>query len=178
MSAPLDSSPQAQPSTPSVLSVGLRYGLILSAISIAYTLVLYALGSNPFIQDWKSYLHFVFMIAVVVMAQKYYKDNGDSYMPYGTGFGIAFVTIVISLIVGMIFSMIYVKFIDTGALEAMYDKIRTDMEEKGQGEQADMAIEWTKKLFWVFYLLGSLFYGAIIGLIVTIFTQKKRPVTF
>jgi hypothetical protein len=163
---------------PSAISVGLRYGLILSAISIMYTLILYALGSNPFIQDWKSYLHFVFIIAVVVMAHKYYKDNGDSYMPYGTGFGIAFFTVVISSIIGLVFTIIYVKFIDTGAMEAMYDKIRFDMEEKGQGEQADVAIEWTKKLFWVFYVVGSLFWGAILGLIVTIFTQKKRPEAF
>lgn len=163
---------------PSAMSVGLRYGLILAVISILYTLVLVALGANPFIQDWKSYVHFVFIIAVVVMAHKYYKDNGDSYMSYGTGFGIAFVTVVVSMIIGMVFSIIYVKFIDTGAMDAMYEKIRSDMEAKGQEAQADVAIEWTKKLFWVFYIVGSLFWGSIIGLIVTIFTQKKRPVAF
>jgi Protein of unknown function (DUF4199) len=176
---PLDSSKsQNQVSLPSAMSVGLRYGLILGVISIVYTMVLIAAGSNPFVQDWKAYVHFIFIIGAIVMAHKFYKDNGDSYLPYGTGFGIAFVTVVVSMIMGMIFSIIYVKFVDTGAMDAMYDKIRTDMEEKGQGEQADMAIEWTRKLFWVFYVLGSLFYGAIIGLIVTIFTQKKRPVTF
>lgn len=168
-----------QPVTPpSVMSVGLRYGSILAAVSIIYTLILVAFGVNPFIQDWKAYVHFIFIIAIVVMAQKYYKDNGDGYMPYGTGFGIAFITIVVSMLIGMIFNVIYVKFVDTGAMEAMYDKIRMDMEEKGQGAQADMAIEMTRKLFWVFYIVGSLFWGAIIGLIVTIFTQKKRPVAF
>lgn len=163
---------------PSVMSVGVRYGLILAAISIIYTLILVALGSNPFVQDWKSYIQFVFIVIAVVLAHKYYKDNGDSYMSYGTGFGIAFVTVIVSMIIGMIFTIVYVKFIDTNAMEAMYDKIRMDMEEKGQGEQAEVAIEWTKKLFWVFYIVGSLFWGAIIGLIVTIFTQKKRPVAF
>ena len=163
---------------PSAISVGLRYGLILSAISILYTLILYAFGINPFIQDWKSYLNFVFVIAVVVLAHKYYKDNGDSYMNYGTGFGIAFVTVLVSIVIGMIFTIIYVKFIDTEAMSAMYDKIRTDMEANGQEAQADMAIEWTKKLFWPLYIIMGLFWGAIIGLIVTIFTQKKRPVAF
>lgn len=163
---------------PSVMSVGLRYGSMLAAVSILYTLILVALGSNPFVQDWKTYVHFVFIIAAVVLAQKYYKDNGDGYMPYGTGFGIAFLTILVSMLIGMVFNIIYIKFIDTNAMEAMYEKMRTDMEAKGQGEQADVAIEWTRKLFWIFYIIGSLFWGTILGLIVTIFTQKKRPVAF
>jgi hypothetical protein len=176
INAPLDSSPQDQPS---VMSVGLRYGLILTAISIIYMLVLIAVGSSPFEQDWKGYVNFIFIIAVFVMAHKYFKDNGDSYMSYGQGFGITFMVTLISTIIGMIFSYVYINFIDPGVFEMIWEKAEADMIEKGQNEEAiQMGLEWGRKLFWVFYLVGSLFWGAIIGLIVTIFTQKKRPVAF
>jgi hypothetical protein len=165
---------------PTTMNVGLRYGLILSLISILYSLVLVAVGSNPFDQGWKGYISFVFVIGVVVYAHKYFKENGDGFMSYGQGFGIAFITILVSIVMGGIFSYVYSSYIDPAALDAVWEKSLQRMEEQGQSEEAiEMAMEWTKKLFWVFYLIGGIFSGTIIGLIIPIFTQKKRPeITF
>lgn len=174
--SPQDSTPQNQPT---VMSTGLRYGFILTAISIIYMLVLIAVGSSPFEQDWKGYVNFIFVIGVFVMAHKYFKENGDSYMSYGQGFGITFMVTLVSTILGMIFSYIYIKFVDPTILEMVWEKAEADMIEKGQSEETiEIGLEWGRKLFWIFYLIGSLFWGAVLGLIVTIFTQKKRPVTF
>ena len=164
---------------PTTMAVGLRYGLILSVVSILYMLILIVLGSSPFEQDWKGYVGFIFVIGAIVMAHKYFKENGDGYMSYGQGFGIGFLTILISTVVGMIFSYIYINFIDPSVFEAIWEKAAADMEEQGQSQEAiDMGMEWGRKLFWVFYLLGSTFWGTIIALLVTIFTQKKRPEVF
>lgn len=171
---------QQKDQPPSVMSVSLRYGLILSAVSIIYMLVLIVLGASPFEQDWKAYVNFIFIVGVFVLAHKYFKENGDGFMSYGQGFGIGFLTTLVSTIVGMIFSYIYINFVDPSVFEAIWEKAAADMEEQGQNEEAiEMGMEWGRKLFWLFYLLGSLFWGSIIALLVTIFTQKKRPeVTF
>lgn len=157
-------------------SVGLRYGLILSLVSILYSLIQTALGANPFDQGWQAYLSIVFVIVVVVLAHKYFKENGDGYMSYGQGFGISFLATLISIIIGGVYMYVYAKFIDTTVMDQVWEKAAERMENQGQSEEAiEMAIEWTKKLFWVFYILGGMFWGLIVGLIVPIFTQKKRP---
>jgi len=162
------------------MSVGLRYGLILSVVSIVYSVILMALGTSTFEQDWKGYASFVFMIAVVVLAHNYYKENGDGFMSYGQGFGIAFIVVIISIIISGIFTFIYLEFIDPTLMDDLWDKTAEKMQAQGQSDEAiEMGLGIAKKFFWVFFAFGGVFWGSVIGLIVTIFTQKKRPeITF
>lgn len=159
-----------------VWSVGLKYGLILTLVSIALMLIRIALGDNPYQSDWKSWLSAVLTIVIVVLAHKNFKDNGNGFMSYGQGLGLSMVVILVSIVLGGIFSFLYTAFVDTGMMDAVYEKMAEDMEEKGQNkEQIEMAIGWTKKLFWPLYFVGGVFMGFIIGLIVSIFTQKSNP---
>ncbi len=97
-------------------------------------------------------------------------------MSYGQGLGIAMVVGIVSLILGGLFLYIYISFIDTSAFEAVWEKAAADMEANGQSqEQIDMGMEWGRKLFWPMYILGGAFGSFIVGLIVSIFTQKKAP---
>ncbi len=161
---------------PTVLSTGLKYGLIMAVVSIAFSMIRIALGSNPFQSDWKGWIGAVISIALVVLAHKSFKDGGDGFMSFGQGFGIGFVSILISLLVGGIFSYVYTHFVDTGILEEVWQKTADDMEAKGQSQETiDTALTWTKKLFWVFYFVFGGFFSVIIALIVSIFTQKKNP---
>ena len=175
----MEENQQNENQPPSAMAVGLRYGLILSAVSIIYMLILIAFGSSPFEQDWKGYVTIIFVVAVVVFAHKYFKENGDGYMSYGQGFGIAFLTVLVSSLVGMAFSYIYINFVDQSIFDAVWEKAAADMEAQGQSQEAiEMGMEWGRKLFWVFYLVGSIFWGTLVALIVSIFTQKKRPEVF
>jgi Protein of unknown function (DUF4199) len=161
---------------PSVMAVGVKYGLFIGIASILFTLVLVAFGSNYFVSDWKKWIGFPITIALVVLSHREFKGKGDGFMSFGQGFGITFISILVSVIIGIIFSYCYASFIDTSAMEDMYQKTAEDMEAKGQNQEAiDIAISWTKKLFWVFYFAGGVFFAAIIGVIIPIFTQKKNP---
>ena len=40
---------------------------------------------------------------------------------------------------------------------------------------SDIALTWTKKLFWAIYFVFGVFIAAVIGVLVPIFTQKKNP---
>lgn len=157
-------------------SVGLRYGLILSLVSIIFSLIQTALGANPLDQGWQAYLSIVFVIIVVVLAHKYFKENGDGYMSYGQGFGIAFITLVISIIIAGLYTYVYAKYVDTTLMDQVWEKTRQKMEDQGQSEEnIEMGLGLVKKLFWIIYVFGGMFWGLIVGLIVPIFTQKKRP---
>ena len=164
---------------PSVMSVSLRYGGIMAVASIAFMMILIAMGANPFENDWKGWISSLITVGILVMAHKYFKDNGDGYMSYGQGLGIGFISILISIVVGGIFSYVYANFIDLGIMEDLWQKTTEKMQAQGQSEDTiETAMSWTKKLFWVFYFIGGAFVALIIALIVSIFTQKKNPEPF
>jgi hypothetical protein len=161
------------------MSVGLKFGLILGLISIVLHLVQYAIGINPMDNQWISNsISVITTVAVIVFAHKSYKETGNGYMSYGQGLGLAMVTVVSSLVIGGLYTFIFFNFIDPSAFEAIWEKAAADMEAQGQSEEAiEMGMSWGRKLFWPLFILGGLFWGFILGLIVTIFTQKKEPET-
>jgi hypothetical protein len=166
----------AKTEQPTAMSVGFKYGLILGLISIVLTIIFFVVGMNPFEGGWKSWLNTCLAILFVVLAHKNFKDNGDGFMSYGQGLGIAMVTFLVSMVVSGIFSYIYLQFIDPSAFEQIWEKAAADMEAKGQSQdQIDVAMSWGRKLFWVFFIVGGAFIGLLIGLVVSIFTQKKAP---
>jgi hypothetical protein len=68
------------------------------------------------------------------------------------------------------------SFIDPSAMDLFYQAQTEKMESQGmQDEQITMAMSWTKMLFWPIYVFFGLLFGVIVGLIVSIFTQKKNP---
>lgn len=169
--------------TPTVTtkSVGIRYGLIMAVISIAYFVILNLLGvdMSQGVGRWGG---LVFNIAVIVLAHKYFKDNGDGFMSFGQGFGIGLWIGLISSAISSVFTYIYVKFIDQGFIQQILDKTRESMEEKGNltEEQIDQAMQMTSKFMTpesmlIFGLIGGFIMLLICTLIVTIFTQKKAP---
>jgi len=132
---------------PSVLSVGLKFGLIIAVASIAFMMITIALGSNPFERDWKGWISSLVTIAIVVFAHKNFKDSGDGFMSYGQGLGIGFISVMTSVLIVMAFNLIYVNFIDADLMEDLWRKTEEQMAAQGQNEQnIATAIEWTKKI--------------------------------
>jgi hypothetical protein len=169
--------------TPSIStrSVGIRYGLIMGLISVAYFVILNTAGvdTTQGIGQWAS---IIFLIAIIVLAHKYFKDNGDGFMSFGQGIGISFWISLVSSAISSIFTFIYVKFIDTGFIANMMDKQRTALEERGgmSDEQIDAAMSMTSKfmtpgMMLVFGIIGGVIITVIVALIITIFTQKRNP---
>lgn len=159
----------------SVRSIGMKFGLIAGLIGTTQFLLLSLLGANPFDSVW-AWLSAAITITVMFFAHKSFKDTGDGFMSFGQGIGISFWLGVTATALSVPISYIFLTFIDPGVMEMFYDKQLADMEKAGQPEAAiEMAMTWTKKLFWVFAIIMPILWDLIIGLILTIFTQKKRP---
>lgn len=160
---------------PTVRSIGMKYGLISTSINIVFFLALALTGMNAFDNKW-GWVNMVFGIVILVLAQKAFKDEGDGFMSYGQGFGIGFWMALIAVLVGGAFTYCYTAFIDPSVMDTFYEKQMEQMQERGMpDDQIDVAIGWTKKLFWVFYFIFGFIFSLLVPLIVTIFTQKKNP---
>lgn len=169
-------------STPSITTraAGVRFGLISAAISFIFFLALTMSGIQAGQGIW-SWIGYVITAALIFFAQKYFKDNGDGYMSYGQGMGVAFWEGLVSTLIYTPLFYVYVKFIDSGFIDMIKDKQMQDMHDKGMSqEQIDQAMSFasgfmTPEAMFGFGLVFGILGFIIIGLIVTIFTQKKNP---
>ena len=158
-----------------VRSIGIKYGLISSLIMIVFFLALVSTGQDAFDNVW-GWVRFAISVVILVFAHKNFKDDTNGFMSYGQGVGIGMLIAIVGVLIGGIFSFIYMNVIDTTVMDAFYQKQLEQMQEKGMPDsQIEMAVGWTKKLFWPIYFVAAIFFGLIEALIVSIFTQKKNP---
>lgn len=165
---------------PTTRSVGVRFGLIAALISIVYFLVLNVSGIDMTQGVW-NWVGYAITLALLILAQKQFKDKGDGYMSYGQGVGIAFWMGLISAVISSIFTYIYIKFVDTNFLELVKQRQIEAMQAQGMtDQQIDQGMQvaslfMTPEAMFIYMLLGGILVTVIVGLIVTIFTQKKNP---
>lgn len=161
-------------------SAGVRFGLIGAVCSIAYFLILNVAGLDMTSGVW-NWLGYVITILIVIFAHKYYKDNGDGFMSYGQGVGIAFWIGLVGGVISSIFTYLYIKFVDTGFIDLVRERQIEAMQQQGMSDQQiDQAMKvasafTTPEAMFIMMLIGSIIATVIIGVIVTIFTQKKNP---
>jgi hypothetical protein len=165
---------------PTVRQSGIRYGLISGVVSIVFFVIMNVaqIDMTAWYLKWIGY---AITAVLIFLAHKYFKDNGDGFMAYPQGIGIAFWMGLISAVISSIFTYIYIKFIDSNFIEAIKNKSIEDMEAKGMsGDQIDQAMKFVEmftnaEAMLIFGLIFGIIGAVIIGLIVSIFTQKKNP---
>lgn len=142
-----------------------------------------------------SWIGYGITLLIVVFAHKYYKDNNietqsvaiddrrvaHGFMSYGQGVGIAFWIGLVSGIISSIFTYLYIKFVDTSFIDMVKEQqIETFQKQGMSDQQIDQAMKvaanfTTPEMMLIMGLLGSIIVTVIIGVIVSIFTQKKNP---
>lgn len=158
--------------------VGMKYGIYLALISIIYSLILQIAGLAA--NQALGYVGFIFTIIALVMGHNEFKKSNE-FMSYGQGLGISMIIISISAVLSSIFSYVYIKFVDDSILETIRIKAEEQMMNQGLSDaQIEGAMEMqakfsTPEMIMVFGLLGAIFFGFIIALIVTAITKKTDP---
>jgi hypothetical protein len=169
---------EPQVKAPTTMSVGVKYGLFMTAASVLLFVVRAVISGNPFDRNvtW-TVVAIAVSVTLIVLAQREFKNNGDGYMTYGQGFMIGFWISVISVVAYGIFVVFYSNVIDTNVMENMYNSQREQMEAGGNmsDDQIETAIGFTKKLFWPLFFIFGIIFSLITVLIITIFTQKSNP---
>jgi len=161
-------------------STGIKFGLIMAAISIAYFMIMNVMGIDMS-QGFGRWGGLIFNVVVIFFAHKSFKEGSNGYMSYGQGLGIGMWIALISSVISSIFTYIYVKFIDAEFIKMMMEKQEEQMQERGMSEeQIKQAMDMTAKFMTPEMMLGfGIFFGFIILIavfaLVTIFTQKKNP---
>ena len=164
---------------PSVSSVALKYGLMGAVVSVIYTAILLIAGVN--VSGWAGALGYIILIAFMVIAMKEYKSQNNGFMSYGQGLGIGTLVALAFGVLGGMFMFVYNSFIDTEYTSKLMDKQSIELEEKGMSdEQIDQAIAMGESfsspvMMIVWSIVGSVFIGFLLSLIVSAVMKNKRP---
>ena len=162
-----------------VRSAGIRYGLILALIGILMFVVYSILGVD--FTGWARWLGYPIYIVIIILGHQYFKSNGDGFMSYGQGVGIAFWISLISSSISSVFTYLYIKLFDSSMLDMIKQKQIESMEGRGMSdEQIDQAMRFASmftsaEAILIFGIIGGIITMVILGLIISIFTQKSNP---
>ncbi len=162
-----------------VMQVAIKWGLILGIVSIVLFLAFYFGGLMG--DSWTGWINPIFIAIIMYLAHKEFKDQGNGFMSYGQGLGLGTLMSAVSGAVSSVFTYIYIKFINADYLVELLDMTREKMEEQGQGEdQIDTAMGMMEKFMSAeitagMSLLGAIFIGFIIALVVSAITKNNDP---
>lgn len=172
---------QEQTQVVTTRDAGIRYGLIGGFIGIFYFLAVHLSGYQ--MQGVPSYISYLITGAIIFFGHKYYKENGTGFMSYGQGIGISAWIGIVSAVLNAVFIFVYTKFVDSTFFEKAKDAAVAEMEKRGNSEaEIEMGMKFvdmmmTPGAMFMIALIGGIIGTIIIGLLVTIFTQKKDPNT-
>lgn len=166
---------------PTVKSISTKWGLINGLLSIIFFVIIDFSGMAG--NQSLSWIGIAIFIALLVLAHKEFKNEGDGYMSFGQGLGIGTLIAVVSSLISSVFTYIYVSFINPNMIEVILEKSISDMEKAGRSQaEIDQAMPYVEMftsptaMLLMGIFIGILF-GFIASLLVTIFTKNQDPET-
>ena len=165
---------------PKISSIALRYGLIAGLLVIIYALILQF--TDLYMSKTLSYVNYLFVLGAIIMAYRDFKSQNQGFMTYGQGLGLGTLTAGITGVLSGIFSYIYIKFIDDTMLGKIADMQREELDKNASmtEEEIEKAIEMsasftTPEMIMVFSIIGFVFFGFLMSLVVAAAMRNARP---
>ena len=146
----------------------LTWGLIAGIASIVYTLIMYMAGlmQNKPLQ----YAGIIITVVCLYLGIKTVRDQClGGFISYGKSLGTGVLISLISTIISVIFLIVLYTVIDQGLIDLTLQESIQKMTERGMSEdQIEQGISMARKFFLPSLLIGGLFFGTLIGFIISL----------
>jgi hypothetical protein len=158
----------------------LNYGLILGAISIAFSFMLYTMDMHYQGGFGILAVSALLSLVLIIIGMLQFKKANAGVMTFGQGLKIGIGMSLIAGIISIIFNLILTNVIDPDTTTKAMEYARVQLQEAGMTqEQIDAQMEMSEKFSGTgmqvaFGLIGSLFFGLILSLIPAL-VIKKTP---
>ena len=163
----------------STKQVSVKWGLIAAVVSIVFFMILTLTETDT--SPWAGWIGLIPFIIIVVLAHKEFKEGGDGYMSYSKGLAIGTLVSLVSAVISSIFRYIYIKFIDEGYFARIEEQTILRLEEQGLSDsEIEQALEISSnftnpEISLVLGIIGGVFFGFVLSLIITAFTKNSNP---
>jgi hypothetical protein len=161
-----------------VWKANLSNGLILALEGVAFSLILYFLDLS--LNKSAGYINIPIQLALLFFLLKAYRDNYmHGQITFGQAFGAGVVIFVYASIIMAIYTYLLWAVIDPGLVKKSLAVSEEAMMNKGIPQASiDAGMVFTAKIMKpgimsVFTIFGSMFFGVIYSLLVSIFVRKE-----
>jgi len=170
----------------SIKKIALNYGVLLALLSIVLQVISFVLDAHIDRPWWLTVLQLGISIGVIFMALKAYKEGSAGYLTLGQALKTGIAVSLIAGIISVIFNYFFVNYIDPDFIQKAMDFSQEQMLEQNPNmsqDQIDMAMNMSAKFMTplvmaAFALIGSLFFGFIISLVMGLIMKKNPPQQF
>ena len=165
---------------PTTGQFALRYGLLLGAISVVFSLMLHFMDMQYDQSMGKNIVSIVMLFGIIILAIIQFKKTNEGYISVSEALKVGVGTALIGAIITILYLLLYVNVIDPNFHEQIAQLSREGMKAQNPDmtqEQMDTAIEMQQKFFWVTYpfiLIFNLFIGFVISFITGLIVKKAR----
>ena len=156
----------------------LTNGLILGLVGVAYSLLMYFLGLS--LNKTQVYVFMVIQIALLYFLLKSYRDNYmHGQITFGQSVGASVIICLYYAVIMAVFTYILYTFIDTGLTAKQMALAEETLVKKGMPQATiDTAMSMQAKfmkpgIMAIFVIFGSMLWGVILSLIISIFVKKE-----
>jgi hypothetical protein len=170
-------------SKPAFLEPALLYGSIIGVFTVFHAVIVSISGAN--FSTYNQIAGFVIPVAGLIFCLRAYRiEYLNGYMNYGQSFKMGFVILVIAGLITLVYTYVYIQFINPDYFRDMAIVTEEKMIQRGMSDnQIEIAMEASSRvrnIKWtmIIGLLGVLFSGAIISLVVSAFMKKESNEPF
>lgn len=158
----------------------LNYGILLGAISIVFSLMIYFMDMHLQQNTVLSIIGIAIMVGVILMGMVAYKKANSGFITLGqavkTGLGIAAVSAVIMLVYNFIFAYAIEPEFPNQIMELRRQQMIDDG--KLTTDQINQQVEMGIQYFWIgylFFMVIGIVIGLVISLIGGLIIKKAKP---
>ncbi len=172
---------------PSLMSHAMRSGLIIGAIGIIITLLIYLVNPELMVSMWMFLVLILNLVLVVVFGIQYRNQSGG-FLSFGSAWKHGFLTLLIAGILGTIFNILMHTVIDPGLKDFLIEASVENAEDMARSFGADesaieQAAESTRESTAAGFTIGGMFKNlgiaiiiyAVIALITGLIVRKNPP---
>lgn len=156
----------------------LIFGLITGAAMIVYSIILFL--ANMHMNTWLPYVSFVILTAGMILGTINYRDKiNGGFITYGGAFVSNFLIVIFAAILTTLYFIIYSKYINPGFIDEVMEMARQKLAEKNLSDDeieratAMQAKFMTPLVMTILGLIGTMFWGTLLSLVVAIFVKKE-----
>lgn len=162
----------------SVWKANLNTGIIIGLIGIVWTLFLWFIDQS--MNQALGAIFYIVLIVGLVLGIRSYRDKyRKGFLTYGQSLGAGVIIMLYYSIIAAIFTYVLYVFIDPSMPEKILAVTEQKLIDRGMAEsmieqsmkiQSKIMVPWVMSLF---ALIGGVFNGTILSLIISIFTRKE-----
>lgn len=158
---------------------GIKYGVIASLAAIIFSIILNITGLNT--NQALGYVVYLILGGIMYLGCNNYKEANGGYIAYGQGVGLSMIVASISGFISSVFTYMYISYIDDSFIALIKEQQIEEFEKQKLDDEAmDTAMEMleyflTPEVISITALIGMLFMGLIVSLIVSAIVKRQRP---